>query len=72
MRTVRDRLLQRCLPVLLNDLVSASETGAHCDFAELGRVLTVPRNVLYASDHRRSGMCSDSKATAVLIHAQRA
>lgn len=50
MRTVRDRLLQRCLAVLLNDLVSASETGAHCDLAEHGRVLTVPRIVLYASD----------------------
>lgn len=50
MRTVRDRLLQRCLAVLLNDLISASETGVHCDLAEHGRVLALPRVVLYASD----------------------
>lgn len=50
MRTVRDRLLQRCLAVLLNDLISASETGVHCDLSEHGRVLALPRVVLYASD----------------------
>lgn len=50
MRTIRDRLLQRCLADLLNDLVTASETGVSCNLAEHGRVLVVPRVVLYASD----------------------
>lgn len=50
MRTVRDRLLQRCLAVLLSDLVTASETGVACDPAEHGRVLVVPRVILYASN----------------------
>lgn len=50
LRAVRDTLFQRCLAVLMNTSVSASETGEDVTLAEHGSIRAVPRVVLYASD----------------------
>lgn len=50
LRIVRDSLLQRCLAVLLADLITASLDGANVTLAQHGSLLAVPRVVLYAAD----------------------
>lgn len=50
LRTVRDSLLQRCLGVLLGDLITASLEGVNITLAQHGTLLAVPRIVLYAAD----------------------
>lgn len=50
LRLLRDRVLQRCLAVLLHDLITASEHGAVFDLPKFGPVLAVPRITLYAAD----------------------
>lgn len=50
LRVVRETLLQRCLAVLLDDQIEASDTGINVTLAEHGTLLTVPRIVLYACD----------------------
>lgn len=50
LRYVRDSLLQRCLGVLLSDLITASLEGVSVTLAQHGTLLAVPRIVLYAAD----------------------
>lgn len=50
LRVVRDALLQRCLGVLLSDLITASLEGVNVALAQHGTLLVVPRIVLYAAD----------------------
>jgi len=49
-RLLRDELLQRCLAVVLDELVTASADGVKMDLPDHGVVWAVPRVVLYASD----------------------
>jgi len=49
-RLLRDELLQRCLAVVLDDLITASADGVKMTLREHGVVWAVPRIVLYASD----------------------
>lgn len=50
LRAVRQTLLQRCLAVLMNDLITANVLGASVTLAQHGTLLAVPRVVLYAAD----------------------
>lgn len=50
LRIVRDSVLQRCLAVLLSDLITASLEGVSITLAQHGTLLAVPRIVLYAAD----------------------
>lgn len=47
---MRDSLLQRCLAVLLDDVISASLDGAPVTLSQHGTLLAVPRVTLYAAD----------------------
>lgn len=49
-RMVKDEVLQRCLAVLLDDFITASEKGVLWDLPGEGPVWVVPRVVLYAAD----------------------
>ncbi|OSX80803.1 hypothetical protein BU14_0032s0061 [Porphyra umbilicalis] len=49
-RMLRDEVLQRCLAVLLDSFIAASETGVLWDLPGVGPVWVVPRVVLYAAD----------------------
>jgi len=49
-RMLRDEVLQRCLAVLLQDFIAASQTGVLWDLPGEGPVWVVPRIVLYAAD----------------------
>jgi len=49
-RLLRDELLQRCLAVVLDELITASAHGTEMTLPEHGEVWAVPRIVLYASD----------------------
>jgi len=49
-RLIRDELLQRCLAVVLDELITASAHGVKMVLPEHGAVWAVPRIVLYASD----------------------
>jgi len=49
-RLLRDELLQRCLAVVLDDLITASADGVKMTLVEHGVVWAVPRVVLYVSD----------------------
>lgn len=50
MRLLRDRVLQRCMAVLLHDFIEASEHGVVMDIPGHGPMLAVPRITLYAAD----------------------
>jgi len=49
-RMLRDEVLQRCLAVLLDSFIAASETGVLWDLPGAGPVWVVPRIILYAAD----------------------
>jgi len=49
-RMLRDEVLQRCLAVLLDGVVTASAEGKVWDLPHIGPVLAVPRIILYAAD----------------------
>jgi len=49
-RMLRDELLQRCLAVVIDELITASEVGIKMTLKEHGVVWAVPRVILYACD----------------------
>jgi len=49
-RMVKDEVLQRCLAVLLDEFITASETGVLWDLPGEVPVWVVPRIILYAAD----------------------
>jgi len=49
-RMLRDEVLQRCLAVLLDSFIPASETGVLWNLPGVGPVWVVPRVILYAAD----------------------
>jgi len=49
-RLLRDELLQRCLAVVLDELITASANGVQMTLPDHGDVWAVPRIVLYACD----------------------
>jgi len=49
-RLLRDELLQRCLAVVLDELITAREVGVKMTLPDHGAVWAVPRVVLYACD----------------------
>jgi len=49
-RLLRDELLQRCLAVVLDELITASAVGVKITIPDVGPVWAVPRIILYACD----------------------
>jgi len=49
-RMLRDEVLQRCLAVLLDGVITARAEGKVWDLPRVGPILAVPRIVLYAAD----------------------
>jgi len=49
-RILRDELLQRCLAVVIDELITASEKGVKMTLPAHGAVWAVPRIILYACD----------------------
>lgn len=49
-RVLRDELLQRCLAVVIDSLITASAVGVRITLKDHGAVWAVPRIVLYACD----------------------
>lgn len=50
LRLVRDRVLQRCMAVLLDAFIPVSEHGVVFDIPGVGPMLAVPRVILYAAN----------------------
>lgn len=49
-RIVRDTLLQRCLAVMCDGLIGATEHGVTVNLRQHGRMLAISRVVLYTAD----------------------
>lgn len=50
LRIIRDSLLQLCFAVMLDSFIGASEDGVYVTLAQHGKMLALPRVVLYAAD----------------------